>query len=656
MAPDGSESITGNTEDFLRAAFLSRGASVSRAVAYVEVSDGQKSEIGTGFMVSNRLFITNCHVIADANAARGAQVTFFRELDDRGVPKPTTTFLLDPDAFSMFSPADQLDYALVALGRRQTGVAAPADLGFCALSDQPDKHVIGMNTNIVQHPSGWPKMISVRNNILTARTGRTLLYETDTEQGSSGSPVFNDDWQLVALHHWGETFTDRGTFGDQVPRNVNEGVRISAIYRDLVARLDTLGGSARALLHEALQASSAAASLHSPMALSPPRPASRAAESRPTPLVLEGSVMPLQDTTQSVTLTIPLEVTVRIGAAWQGTGVLAGATAQVMQSTHSVVAPVRVLTRGAEAVKVDQDYASRPGYDPAFIPGLPLALPEPDAGLTRRIAPLRAGGANATSGELKYEHFSLKLDKGHRMAAFTATNIDGKTYLAVDRQTGKVNASEGEVWFNDPRVSASFFLDQTFYSAWSTYFDRGHLTRRSDPTWGTPDEAARANADTFHFTNCSPQHFRFNQSAVYWQGLERYVQENGVLDTESESSLCVFQGPIFDDKIDLWADDVQIPSSFFKVVVWKGPAGPRAVGLVADQLQLLSENRRALGSPQALTMVDVNHWRVSIEKTESQTGLDFGQTVRTADTIADSAQPHVGEARILITSFDSIQL
>ncbi|MGF6741571.1 DNA/RNA non-specific endonuclease [Paraburkholderia atlantica] len=127
-----------------------------------------------------------------------------------------------------------------------------------------------------------------------------------------------------------------------------------------------------------------------------------------------------------------------------------------------------------------------------------------------------------------------------------------------------------------PRVSNSFFLDQTFYSQWSTYSDRGHLTRRSDPTWGTPDEAERANADTFHFSNCSPQHFRFNESAVYWQGLERYVLENGVLDNETKRRLCVIQGPVFDNKIDLWADDVQIPSSFFKIVVWKSAAGTKA--------------------------------------------------------------------------------
>ena len=652
LSRSGAESLVGTTEDFLRASFLSQGANSARSVGYVEVNYGSKSEIGTGFLVSPQLLLTNRHVVEDEAAARGTQVTFFRELDERGVPKPTTTFLLDPTRFALFSPDDQLDYALVAIGQRQSGSADPSELGFSALSDQPDKHVIGMNTNIIQHPSGWPKMISVRNNILTARTDHTLLYETDTEQGSSGSPVFNDDWQLVALHHWGEPFLDRGSFENAVPQNVNEGVRISAIYRDLASRLDQLPNAWRALLQQALGDQSVSHNHGAGPRLSPSRRAIPAAETAllTTPQA-EHTMAGSKDSTSSIKLIIPLEITLRVGDMVQPAQSIGFAA---LRSTPA--APPKVLTRGAEAVQVDQDYTNRPGYDPEFIPGIQLPLPNPSEVLAKQIGPLRPEEQNAAAGELKYEHFSLKVNKSRRIAVFTATNIDGATYLSVDRTSGHVNSAEGEVWFKDPRVSASFFLDQTFYSAWSTYFDRGHLTRRTDPTWGSAKEAERANADTFHFTNCSPQHFRFNQSAKYWQGLERYVLENGVLAEESKRRICVFQGPIFDDKIDLWADDVQIPSSFFKVVVWRGTAGPKAVGLVVDQLKLLSEARRSIGAPQTLPSVDVNHWRVSIEKIETLTNLDFGDAVRAADTIKIAGQPNVGESSVLITGFQSIQL
>ena len=73
-----------------------------------------------------------------------------------------------------------------------------------------------------------------------------------------------------------------------------------------------------------------------------------------------------------------------------------------------------------------------------FIPGVDLPLPMPNATLAKQIAPLRAEESNADSGELKYEHFSLKMNKARRMAAFTATNIDGKAYLNIDRRSGLV--------------------------------------------------------------------------------------------------------------------------------------------------------------------------------------------------------------------------
>jgi endonuclease G len=217
----GAESLIGPTIDLQGTSFLTEGSAIRRAIAYVEVNDLRSSEVASGFLISPRLFLTNCHVIRDANAAQGAQITFDREMDELGRPRPTTTFLLDPAAFALFSDVDTLDYALIAVGRRNAGSAAIDDFGYCILSDTPDRHVIGMNVNIVEHPRGWPKMIAVRNNPLTYRTDRTLLYETDTDEGSSGSAVFNDEWDLVALHHWGQPYLEkRDDQGQDIPVNV----------------------------------------------------------------------------------------------------------------------------------------------------------------------------------------------------------------------------------------------------------------------------------------------------------------------------------------------------------------------------------------------------------------------------------------------------
>jgi endonuclease G len=649
-APRGKEALIGDTVDLQAASFLPEGAQARRAVAYVEVSGPKSSTAGTGFLISPNLFITNQHVIEDADAARGAQIVFDREADELGRPRSTSAFLLDPDRFALFSPVDALDYAVIAIGPLNSGSGSIEDFGFCALSNRPDKHAIGMSVNIIQHPLGWPKMIALRNNMLQLRTDRTLLYETDTDHGSSGAPVFNDEWELIALHHYGEPFLERSDeTGHPISATVNEGVRISAIYDDLEARLATLDPVRQSLLREALAYDKQAQARPPGRRLDPPRPAKAPAES--IPLDPTGARMPIpsnkpdsqqqpipQDQ-QELHITIPIEITVRIGAGGAATG------ASVRQEPPAA----RTLARAAEALKVDQDYSNRAGYDPAFILGAEVPLPTPSADLAKQVAALRAGEPNAEDGELKYEHFSIKMNKGKRVAIFSATNIDGETYQSVDRRSGKVaDAAEAERWFNDPRISASFFLGQSFYSDWSDFFDRGHLTRRSDPTWGPSDEAERANADTFHFTNCSPQHFRFNQTTPFWQGAERYVLENGALVEDSRKRICVFQGPIFDDRIDMLADAVQIPSSFFKVIVWKGARGLKAVGLVVDQRNLLSESRRSLGSPRDVPSIDISQWRMAIAAIEKRTGLDFGPAIRAADTIGQGPQPRVGEEAVFL--------
>src|SRR6185312_7602490 len=134
---------------------------------------------------------------------------------------------------------------------------------------------------------------------------------------------------------------------------------------------------------------------------------------------------------------------------------------------------------------------------------------------------------------------------------------------------------------------------------------------------------------------------------------ERYVLENGALAPDSLKRICVFQGPLFDSKIDLWSDDVQIPSSFFKVIAWKGANGLKSVGLVVDQLPLLSETRKS--PAPAAPPISVSQWRVAIPSIEKKSGLDFGDAIRAADTIGNSGLPLVGgEAAKLIRSFEDI--
>jgi len=112
---------------------------------------------------------------------------------------------------------------------------------------------------------------------------------------------------------------------------------------------------------------------------------------------------------------------------------------------------------------VDRDYGSRSGYQTDFLPRATVSLPQPDAALKKQVAPLCASEPDAAGGLLKYEHFSLKMHQTRRLAIYTATNIDGDTYLNVDRATGQVSsAQEADRWFKDPRISENFYLGPDF--------------------------------------------------------------------------------------------------------------------------------------------------------------------------------------------------
>src|SRR5262249_44482114 len=168
----------------------------------------------------------------------------------------------------------------------------------------------------------------------------------------------------------------------------------------------------------------------------------------------------------------------------------------------------------AEKLAPAPDYSSRTGYDPAFLPGFKLPIPAVKSTAAGEKARLLRPARGADPFELKYEHFSIVMNRSRRMPFVTAVNIDGNTWHRVDRKTGHVGQAEaagGEVWYVDKRLSPADQTDQKLYDGQQPhFFDRGHQVRREDPDWGAPAVAEKANADTFHFTNCCPQQKDFN--------------------------------------------------------------------------------------------------------------------------------------------------
>lgn len=200
------------SSDFLPAHFLSDGVKRSAAVCRIKTS----TSWGSGSLVaSGNYILTNNHVLKSKDVAAGSVAQFGYENDTE-----MTEIKLRPDRF--FITDETLDFTIVACDGESLGEVTPIPL----LRD-PATATRGDRVNIIQHPRGRKKEIALHENKVTRIKDRVLHYTTDTEPGSSGSPVFNNRWQLVGLHHagWGE--------GSGV---TNEGIRISAIVSHLLGR------------------------------------------------------------------------------------------------------------------------------------------------------------------------------------------------------------------------------------------------------------------------------------------------------------------------------------------------------------------------------------------------------------------------------------
>ena len=222
--------------------FLPRGARVAATVARITMRDrGREIPLGTGFLVSPRLLMTNNHVLPTVAAAQDVVVEFGCELDIDNQPRAASRWSLDP--LTLFLTDDHLDVSRVVLAPDARGRSAGEVFGWNRLMAQQGKIVTGEAMNVVGHPNGRLKEIAIRNNLLQLILDDFLHYSTDTEPGNSGSPLFNDQWELVGLHHAGVPAKDdrgrvlrkdgkpwqQGDGDDAIDWVANEGTRISRI-------------------------------------------------------------------------------------------------------------------------------------------------------------------------------------------------------------------------------------------------------------------------------------------------------------------------------------------------------------------------------------------------------------------------------------------
>jgi len=215
----GLETILG-INNLKQISWIERGLQVSRSVCRILTPNG----LGTGFLIATDLLMTNHHVIPDTTVAARSVVEFNYQHDFEGTVLPTCRYKLDTGRFRS-NPL--LDYTIV--GVLPDSNKPDLESWGCTFLNPYADPVPGEHVVIIQHPNGGLKqMVLTANQVVGLREYR-LHYTTDTMPGSSGSPVFNDLWQVIAIHHAGGALQVNAK-GDK--RFVNEGILMSAIRAD----------------------------------------------------------------------------------------------------------------------------------------------------------------------------------------------------------------------------------------------------------------------------------------------------------------------------------------------------------------------------------------------------------------------------------------
>lgn len=226
------EKIQGPTNTLVPMSWVYKAIEVSKSVCQVVRADGTK---GTGWLLENGWMLTNHHVLPNTDFAKTAEIVFDYEEDISGANRKTSKFRLDPEG-AIFSSLLHLDYAYIkVIDSPDNKLANWGHLDVNVLKEPQ----VGDFVNIIQHPLGQKKQIALTRNDVIAVDNKKLFYRTDTEKGSSGAPVFDEEWNVIALHHAGKTAEDGGlTVNSKTGEKMgaNEGILIKFIMDDIKSK------------------------------------------------------------------------------------------------------------------------------------------------------------------------------------------------------------------------------------------------------------------------------------------------------------------------------------------------------------------------------------------------------------------------------------
>jgi V8-like Glu-specific endopeptidase len=221
------------------------------ATAVCRIESPEWTPRGTGFLIGPDLVMTNQHVLKTAGSLEEAVARFGHVADATTIALPGRTVAFRAD-FYHSSPADRFDYVLAKLQSAPLGSIAEKPGAGTTMLDmvRSGKHRGYLRlaprmikaqdrVNIIQHPHTNPmKVVMTQNYVVEDMSDTRVRYVADTMDGSSGSPVFNQTWEVVALHHGGAPYRPEAGAARSKKEwkgryRVNVGIPMRGLLRDL---------------------------------------------------------------------------------------------------------------------------------------------------------------------------------------------------------------------------------------------------------------------------------------------------------------------------------------------------------------------------------------------------------------------------------------
>ena len=564
--------------------YLARGSRASKSIGrvWIRQPSGSLYGFGTGFLIGRNILLTNNHVLENADWADRSEVEFEFERDIDRNELRGVKFSFEPK--TLFYTNKELDFTVVAVKpKSQNADRDLSEFGSLPLISGPGKALEGEWLSIIQHPGGERKQVCARENQLLKRGDDVLWYSTDTEGGSSGSPVFNNDWVVVALHHSGVPEVKDGrwqTIGghdydeqihgeEDIKWVANEGIRVTRIVDSLKRDLGThsLIKALFDLQHSELsnRPSTIRLSLKMNDPIPTTMPVPRENSRRKFLLSFDDAgnptISPLKEDfwSEAVTRTKPTK-------------------------------PKIVPKNDPKGIpfKFDDDYSNRKGYDATFLSktgdkgkfrvNLPQLTPALAASAVKLLEP-----DGTKEYVLKYTGMSLVMHMRRRFAIYSAANVDFSGRWS--------SLSSKRTWKFDPRIPLEAQVGPENYER--NQFDKGHLTRQEDMEYGeTVQQALQSTADTCHWTNCTLQHAKFNRTQEWWQGMEKHILEHSIFPDAKSFRAQVITGPIFSDRDPVFQvlPGIQVPMKFWKIAAAVTGSGKLfAVAYLLDQTPVIDQ-------------------------------------------------------------------